>query len=130
MWELTKDNAADYLRRRGWIGAGPARIEPMSGGVSNIVLRVETKDQLLVLKQSCPRLRTRDDWFSDLERVYREQEVMELLHPLLPPLTVPEVLHSDRANFVFAMSHAPENARVWKEALLAGVTDSAVALQA
>lgn len=130
MLELTADNALDYLRARGWIGPGPARVEALGWGVSNLVLRVETPGETFVLKQSRPQLRTRDAWFSDLNRVYREQEVMELLGPLLPPLTVPRVLHSDRDNYVFAMSHAPAGARVWKESLLAGEADPAVAARA
>ena len=72
-----------------------------------MVLRVETPQRWFVLKQSRPQLRTRDAWFSDLERVYRKEEVMRVLEPLLPPLTVPRVLFSDRENYVFAMSHAP-----------------------
>lgn len=126
MLELTLDNTLDYLRERGWIAAGPARVEALGWGVSNAVFRVEAGEQLFVLKQSRPQLRTRDAWFSDLDRVYREQEVMEVLHPFLPPLTVPEVLHVDRANYVFAMSHAPREARVWKEQLLTGEVELSV----
>jgi 5-methylthioribose kinase len=125
MIELTADNAVDYLRQQGWI-AGPARIEPLGGGVSNAVLRVETPGRRFVLKQSRPQLRTRDAWFSDLDRVYREQEVMQMLAPLLPPHTVPEVLFTDRANYVFAMEHAPREAQVWKQQLLDGDIDFAV----
>src|SRR5271156_2918232 len=110
MLELTPDTAVAYLRSQGWIGPGPASVELLSGGVSNSVLRVETPERLFVLKQSCPQLRTRDAWFSDLDRIYREQEVMQLLYPLLPPLSVPEVLFADRENYVFAMSHAPDGA--------------------
>src|SRR5262249_49933138 len=69
------------------------------------------------------QLRTKDPWFSDLDRVYREQEVMQVLEPLLPALTVPKVLFSDRDNYIFAMCHAPAGARVWKDALLAGEVD-------
>jgi 5-methylthioribose kinase len=126
MLELTTDNALDYLRQRGWIEDVPARVELLSGGVSNAVLRVETADRLFVLKQSRPQLRTRDAWFSDLDRVYREQEVMQALAPLLPPHTVPEVLFVDRANYVFAMAHAPLGAQVWKHQLLAGDIDFAI----
>jgi 5-methylthioribose kinase len=126
MIELTPDNAADYLRQCGWINDAPVRIEPLGGGVSNLVLRVETPDRLFVLKQSRPQLRTRDAWFSDLERVYREQEVMQALAPLLPPYTVPEVLFTDRINYVFAMAHAPSGANVWKAQLLAGDIDLAL----
>src|ERR1700680_1171091 len=130
MLELTPDNAVDYLHGQGWIGPGPARVEPLGWGVSNAVFRVETADRLFVLKQSRSQLRTRDAWYSDLDRVYREQEVMQLLHPLLPPLTVPTVLHVDRSNYVFAMSHAPADSRVWKTELMSGVVHLAVAEQA
>jgi 5-methylthioribose kinase len=126
MRELTADNAPAYLCEQGWIDDGPASVEPLGWGVSNVVLRVRTADRLFVLKQSRPQLRTRDAWFSDLDRVWREQDVMEMLAPLLPPETVPTVLFCDRANYVFAMSHAPQPAAVWKEQLLAGQIDLAL----
>ena len=126
MIEITADNAVDYLRSLGQLGSGPARVESLGWGVSNVVLRVETDGRLFVLKQSRPQLRTRDAWFSDLDRVYREQEVMQALGPLLPAGIVPEVLFVDRPNYAFAMSHAPLAARVWKETLLAGEVDVAL----
>jgi 5-methylthioribose kinase len=130
MLELNADNAAEYVRARGWIGAGPVHVESLGWGVSNAVLRVETPERRFVLKQSRPQLRTRDAWFSNLDRVYREEEVMRALYRLLPAPTVPEVLFSDRANYVFAMSHAPMGSRVWKETLLAGQVDLAVGQRA
>jgi aminoglycoside phosphotransferase (APT) family kinase protein len=125
MLELTAANAADYLRARGRIGAGPVAVEELGGGVSNVVLRVRTADGALVLKQSRRQLRTRDAWFSDLDRVFREEAVMRALHPLAPAV-VPEVLFSDRENYVFAMRSAPDGAAVWKADLLAGRVDPAV----
>ena len=122
MFELTADNTIDYLRQKGWIGPGPAQAELLSGGVSNFVLRVSTPECLFVLKQSRPQLRTRDAWFSDLDRIYREQEVMQALFPHLPDV-VPEVLFVDRPNYVYVMSHAPMAAKVWKGELLAGHID-------
>lgn len=126
MLELTADNALEFLRLKGWIKSTPARVEPLGWGVSNLVLRVVTPDRTFVLKQSRPQLRTRDAWFSDLDRVYREQEVMQVLHSILPEPTVPDVLFADRENYVFAMSHAPADSRVWKETLLDGEVDQAV----
>lgn len=120
MTELTPDNVVEFLRCRGWIGPGEAWARPLTGGVSNVVLRVDTPEKTLVVKQSLPQLKTRDAWFSDRERVYREQEVMRLLGPLLPRLAVPEVLFEDRADYVFAMAYAPEPFVVWKAVLLEG----------
>lgn len=130
MLEITSENVLDYLRRQGWIGPEQATVEPLGWGVSNIVLRVTTPTRTMVVKQSRPQLRTRDPWFSDLDRVYREQEVMQLLRPLLPDLTVPEILFSDQDNYVFAMSHAPAGSRVWKEMLLQGDVDLAIGASA
>src|SRR5438270_9010779 len=126
MLELGPENALDYLRSIGQLGPGPARVEALGWGVSIVVPRVETPERRFVLKQSRPQLRTRDAWFSDLDRVYREQEVMQVLRPLLPAGVVPEVLFADRPNYLFAMRHAPLEARVWKETLLAGEVDLAL----
>jgi 5-methylthioribose kinase len=122
MFEITAENAELYLRSNHWIGPGPVHTEPLGGGVSNLVLRVQTAADRFVLKQSRPQLRTRDPWFSDVSRIHREQEVMEALGDILPSLTVPRVLFVDRENFAFAMSDASP-ATVWKESLLAGNFD-------
>jgi 5-methylthioribose kinase len=129
MLELTEANVLDYLRTNGHIGSGPARAELLGGGVSNIVLRIEAPDRTFVLKQSRPRLRTRDDWFSDLDRVFREQQVIQALHLFLPEV-VPTVLFADQDNYLFAMSAAPADHRVWKQALLAGDIDMGLAERA
>src|SRR5262245_53246408 len=124
MLELTEANLPAYLREHGWVAAGePAEVAALGWGVSNAVFRVRTSHGLFVVKQSRPQLRTRDAWFSDLDRVWREMEVMQVLEPLLPPGVVPKVLHRDRDNYAFAMAHAPEDSTVWKEQLLAGVVE-------
>src|SRR5436190_1611920 len=115
MLELDVSNALDYLQSMGQLQNPDARVEFISGGVSNLVLRVHDGAERFVLKQSRPQLRTKDAWFSDLDRIYREQEVMETLEPCLPPHTVPKILWVDRPNYVFAMAHAPEGAEPWKE---------------
>jgi aminoglycoside phosphotransferase (APT) family kinase protein len=129
MFELTAENALDYLRQHDVITSAAAQAEVLSGGVSNQVLRVTTSDGRFVVKQSRPQLRTRAAWFSDLERIYREQEVMQALHPHLPAV-VPEVIYVDRANYIYAMSHAPLEAAVWKAELLGGRIERGIAEQA
>src|SRR6516165_6980218 len=107
MIELTPDNLAEYLRSHGWVAPREAvEVAPLGWGVSNAVFRVRTTTELLVVKQSRPQLRTRDAWFSDLDRVWREMEVMQVLEPILPAGVVPKVLHCDRDNYAFAMAHA------------------------
>jgi 5-methylthioribose kinase len=119
MLELTCENVLDYLRGRGWLASGPASAEILSGGVSNQVLRIIGPHGPYVVKQPRPQLRTRDAWFSDLDRIWREQEVMQVLAPLLPVGTVPGILFVDRQNYVYGMTHAPVDAQVWKTMLLA-----------
>jgi 5-methylthioribose kinase len=126
MLELTQENAEAYLHERSWICPGPVQIEALSWGVSNAVLRVTTSAGPMIVKQSRPQLRTRAAWFSDLNRVFRELEVMQTLEPFLPEGTVPKVLHVDRENYAFAMTHAPLESRVWKADLLAGQVDLSV----
>jgi aminoglycoside phosphotransferase (APT) family kinase protein len=129
MLELTPNNALAYLRDRGWVGAGPVHIEALGGGVSNQVLRVATDRTAFVVKQSRPQLRTRDAWYSDLDRIHREQQVMQSLSPHLMG-AVPEVLFVDRENYVFAMTAAPEHAVSWKAELLAGHIDLSIGSRA
>ena len=130
MFEITADNLAEHLPGAPGLAAGPVHVEALGWGVSNAVFRVTTPERRFVVKQSRPQLRTREAWFSNIDRVFREAEVMRLLGPLLPPLTVPEVLFEDRANYLFGMSHAPLDAVVWKESLLAGEVRPEVASHA
>src|SRR5262245_3201731 len=120
MLELNPSTAPDYLRRR---GINPIRVTELADGVSNAVLCVETETGKFVLKQSRPQLRTRDPWFSDISRIWRERDAMILLKPLLPAGVVPDVLWSDEENYAFAMSHTPEPFRNWRSVLLSGEVD-------
>ena len=83
-----------------------------------------------MLKQARERLRTKMLWVSRLERVWTEREAMGVLDQVLPPGTVPRVLFSDEPNYLYAMTCAPDDSAVWKEQLLAGVCDPAVARRA
>jgi len=132
MLELNRDNAVDYLRTRGVIAPGvDAEAELLEWGVSNVVLRVTRGDgEDLVIKQSREKLRTRVDWRSRLERIYREAEVQQALADLLPAGMVPRVLFEDRPNFLFAMQAVEADHVVWKADLLAGRCDEAVATAA
>lgn len=131
MWEITADTATDYLRRMQRIPAGEAvTIIPLAWGVSNCVLRVEPESAApFVLKQSRSRLRTADPWFSRLDRIFREAEVLRWLSARLPAGVVPQPVFEDRENFVMAMEAIRPDHVVWKQLLLEGTVDLALARQ-
>jgi len=153
LW-LTEDNLADYLRRSGRIAADEAvEVRELTGGVSNVVLYVRRLDMPggdFVVKQAREQLRVAQPWFSPLERIWREVDVMrwcrQLLEadaatdgrappaaghasdfPALPEAITPEILWEDRERYCFAMSAAPPSHTTWKAQLLAGEFDPAIA---
>jgi len=129
MLELGPDNVVEYLHASGRLDpAVAATAHTLAWGVSNAVLRIQpTKGDDFVLKQSRGKLRTEADWFSRLDRIFRECELMQTLAPLLPTGTVPEVLFEDRDNYLFAMEAVQADHTVWKADLLAGRADTQIA---
>jgi 5-methylthioribose kinase len=129
MLEIDPHNAVAYLRGRGWLDRQvPANAAVLAWGVSNAVLRITPgMGEPFVIKQSRQQLRTKDPWFSRLDRVWRETAVMRLLQPLLPAGVVPRVLFEDRENYLFGMEEAPAAHVVWKQLLLEGCADPAIA---
>lgn len=128
MFELDETNAADYLRRQGRLN-GPARVTTLAGGVSNVVLLIETDQDRFVLKQSRPQLRTKDPWFSDVDRIHREVAAIQTLGAILGD-AVPRFLFDDPENYAFAMSAAPKGAKSWRDLLLAGEIDDSMGRRA
>jgi 5-methylthioribose kinase len=132
--ELNSENVGAYLAARGLAREGDAiSVRELGGGVSNIVLLLEWRDdpdRRWVLKQSLEKLRVQDDWRSERTRIYREAEAIEALRPALGESALPEIIHIDRENFVYLMTAAPTDARSWKGSLLAGDVDLRVAAQA
>jgi 5-methylthioribose kinase len=126
LFDLRPDNAAEYLSSRG-IASTDARVTELGGGVSNIVLLVESGDRRFVLKQALGKLRVQDDWFSDRERIFRESAAMRWLAPHLAAGEVPEILFEDRENCLFAMSAAPVGVPTWKSLLMRGELDLGIA---
>ena len=130
MLELGPENLIDYLRDSGRISpavAAKSHAETLSGGVSNVVMRVTIPGgDDFVVKQSRAQLRTQAAWFSQPERIWRERDVLEVLARVTPPGLVPKLLFEDRDNFLFAMEAIPREHLVWKSSLLDGETDPTI----
>ena len=120
-----------YLEARGALTAdAPVTVEPLGGGVSNIVLRVTTPTQCLVLKQALPELRVEAYWPSRVDRALREAEALRIAAERLPRGTVPDVHFIDEENFIYGMACAPAGATLWKDDLLGGTVEIPVAAAA
>ena len=147
MLEIDVNSAVEYLRGAGRIDPGDAvDVRELAGGVSNMVLLVERSRESaqplgesplpdrFVVKQARPRLRVEQPWFCGVERNWREVEVLEACRRVLetPPhaepfVQTPRSLFTDRENYLFAMTAAPEGHTTWKERLLAGNANASIA---
>ena len=122
---LSTTSVIPYLVELGVVAATATAVE-LEGGVSNVVLRVVDGDEVLIVKQSLPRLRVVEEWLAPQERIVTEAEAMTLASTLVVD-GVPEVVLSDDSAFVLAMTSAPAAWTDWKTQLMAGVVHETVA---
>ncbi len=131
MLELGPENLIEYLCQTGHLSSADAAksyAEALSGGVSNVVMRVcVPSGEDFVVKQSRAQLRTQADWFSQPERIWRERDVLDVLSRVTPSGVVPKRLFEDHDNYLFAMEAIPREHLVWKSSLLKGEVDASIA---
>lgn len=97
------------------------QFEPLSGGVSSDVIRVQTEDQTFLLKRALPKLRVKEEWFASPERGITERKCLKQLDKIIPG-SVPKVLFHDDRNGLFAMEFL-DGASDWKRHLMQGRLD-------
>lgn len=131
---LSTHNVREYLVGRGLAeNAGEILVCEMGGGVSNTVLLVEWPEEpkrRWVVKQSLPKLRVQDEWYSNRERIFREAKAIEALRDVLGRWSLPEIIDVDRSNFAYTMTAAPGGSEPWKALLLRGEIKMGVARRA
>ncbi len=129
MREIDAATAADYLRETGRVPGGAGfSVRELSGGVSNIVLRVDVDGHSpFVIKQCRERLRVAMEWLAPLDRIWTESATLGVLEEILPEGSVPRVLFEDRPNYLFAMTCAADDAVTWKSLLMEGSADPEIA---
>lgn len=124
---LRQESVVAYLRDLGVLPASDARVTPLGGGVSNVVLRVQGAGLDIVVKQALPMLRVEEEWLASVERLRAEVACLQFLSAHLPPGSVPDLVFYDRARFAYGMTMVPDHFRTWKEELLGGRIRLAVA---
>ena len=116
------------LRRAGLLEFGSEpKGEPLTGGVSSDIWRVDLPMGAVCIKRALARLRVKADWRAPVERSGYEAAWMRIARGV-EPSAAPELLFEDRAAGAVVMRYLPpDRYRLWKEALRAGEADPAFA---
>lgn len=114
------------LRAAGLVGEGEVVLEPLTGGVSCDVWKVEAPTGPIVVKRPLPQLRVAAEWLAPVERGTSEVRWLKRAGGVDPRI-VPEVL-AELPGYAFAMRFLP-GCPVWKDELMAGRVDHGFAGQ-
>jgi tRNA A-37 threonylcarbamoyl transferase component Bud32 len=132
---LDEGSVVGYLVGRGLLpddsGAPVPRVPVpkvigLGGGVSSVVLLVEAGDTRVVVKQPRRRLLVKEEWLANPMRALTEARALTLVHETTPE-AVPPLLDVDASAHAITMAAAPLTWQPWKDLLLDGVADPAVA---
>lgn len=96
-------------------------VSHLPGGVSCRVWKIIRKNDQWVLKQALPKLDVAADWFSDVERIHREHEVMRQIDLVIPDSKIPKILHIDYKNHVYMMDFVRDASETWKSQMMRSV---------
>ncbi|QNG38770.1 aminoglycoside phosphotransferase family protein [Geodermatophilaceae bacterium NBWT11] len=119
------DALAAHLVARGLTpSAAGVQVSPLAGGVSNDVVAVRAPGLDAVVKRALGRLRVAEEWLADPARIDTEGRALALAGRLAPG-SAPEVYDLDDGYLV--IERAPDSWGTWKDQLLAGEVDVAVA---
>lgn len=111
---------ARYLCEQGLItNQDKLHCKNLYGGVSNRTVRVSCPpSKNWVIKQALEKLRVKEDWFSDPQRIHREAEGLRWLAELTPPGSVPGFIFEDHAQHLLIMQAVAEPHQNYKNLLL------------
>lgn len=116
------------LRRGGFLDfAAEPRGEPLAGGVSSDIWRVELDQGDVCVKRALARLKVAADWRAPTERSGYEAGWIEVARSI-DPAAAPPLLHVDRAAGAIVLPYLPpERYRLWKAVLRDREAEPAVA---
>src|SRR5262245_40215588 len=91
-------------------GESPA-MEPLAGGVSSLIVRVDRRNGPLCYKRALARLRTAKEWNAPVERARAEAGYLLVARTILPH-GVPELLGWDDEELALALEWLPPERHV------------------
>src|SRR3954471_24121245 len=117
----------EALRELGLIRSSSSIGEPLAGGVSSDIWRVETEVGPVCVKRALARLRVAAEWQAPIERSVYEARWLQVANAALPG-AAPEVLGQHERLGVLVMRYlSPAEHRLWKHELRDGNADLATA---
>jgi len=116
------------LTRLGLVRPGETPfIQPLTGGVSSDIYRIDLAGGPVCVKRALPRLKVAADWRAPVERNAYESAWMRVAGAIEPD-AVPEIIAEDAAAGLFVMRFLdPADHPLWKAQLRAGIADPATA---
>ena len=116
------------LERMGLLAPGETlRLEPLTGGVSSDIFRIDLARGPICVKRALAQLKVLADWRAPVERNRYEVEWMRVAAAVVPQ-AVPVILGEDREAGMFAMDYLdPATHPVWKTQLRDGIVDAGTA---
>jgi aminoglycoside phosphotransferase (APT) family kinase protein len=122
------DDVVRALQEMGLLEVGQCPpLEPLPGGVSSDIWRVNLPAGPACIKRALPRLRVSAEWHAPVERNRYELAWMRCVARIVPD-AVPEILGADEARGLFVMRYLdPADYPLWKQQLAAGTADTATA---
>ncbi|HPU52981.1 MAG TPA: aminoglycoside phosphotransferase family protein [Burkholderiaceae bacterium] len=123
-------NLTAALRRMSLIAPDETpELEPLTGGVSSLIVLAHTRRGPVCVKSALARLKVAAEWLAPVERNTAEVAWMRLAAGVVPD-NVPAILGEDQVARAFAMAYLdPRDHPVWKTLLLAGEVDVTVAVR-
>lgn len=116
------EKVQDYLILEGLVNPDDKiQVQHLPGGVSCFVWKIIRNDDQWVLKQALDKLDVEADWYSDIERIHREHEVMKQLELIIPNASLPQVLHVDYKHHAYIMTFIRDAHETWKSHLMGGI---------
>lgn len=122
------DEIGAALLRMGLLAGGETlELQPLEGGISSDIVRVNTSAGTFCVKRALPQLKVPVEWKVPVDRNSAEVGWMRFADRVVPG-SVPAVLGEDAEAKAFAMAWLdPARHPVWKSLLLDGTADAATA---